>query len=175
MDELVPLVAVEDLPPDLQAQYEATTRPGLRDFIRLMAHSPDHFRRYNETYGALRFDNHLGPRVTELVRLATAQTTRCQVCMAGRHPSAIEEGLTEDIVAEIGSDQPTLMTPAEVVAVRFALKFATDHLAIDDADKAELREHFTPEQIVELGLLCVMCLVGRFSVLAGLEEPSCPT
>ena len=75
MDELVPLVAVEDLPADLRAQYEATSRPGLRDFIRLMAHAPDHFRRYNDTYGALRFDNHLGPRVTELVRLATAQTT----------------------------------------------------------------------------------------------------
>ena len=175
MDELVPLVAVEDLPADLRAQYEATSRPGLRDFLRLMAHAPDHFRRYNDTYGALRFDNHLGPRVTELVRLATAQTTRCPVCMAGRHPTATEAGLTEELVAEIGSEHPTLMTPAEVVAVRFALKFSTDHLAIDASDKAALREHFTPEQIVELGLLCVMCLVGRFSLLAGLEEPSCPT
>ncbi len=135
MDELVPLVAVEDLPEDLRAQYEATSRPGLRDFIRLMAHAPDHFRRYNDTYGALRFDNHLGPRVTELLRLATAQTTRCPVCMAGRHRTAIEAGLTEELVAEIGSDQPTLMTPAEVVAVRFALKFSTDHLAIDASDK----------------------------------------
>ena len=173
MDQLVPLVAVEDLPDDLRAQYEATSRPGLRDFIRIMAHAPDHFRRYNETYGALRFDNHLGARVTELVRLATAQTTRCPVCMAGRHRSAIEEGLTEELVAEIGSEQPALMTPAEAAAVRFALKFSTDHLSIDDADKAALREHFTPEQIVELALLCVMCLVGRFSYLAGLEEPSC--
>ena len=60
------------------------------------------------------------------------------------------------------------------VAVRFALKFSSDHLAIDASDKAALREHFTPEQIVEIGLLCVMCLVGRFSLLAGLEEPSCP-
>src|SRR5689334_13259791 len=139
MDEFVPLVAVEDLPPDLRAQYEATARPGLRDFIRLMAHAPDQFRRYNDTYSALRFDNHLGARVTELVRLATAQTTRCPVCMAGRHPDAIEAGLTEELVAEIGSDQPTLMTPAEVAAVRFALKFAADHLAIDAADKAALR------------------------------------
>ena len=69
-----------------------------------MAHTPDHFRRYNDTYGALRFNNHLGPRVTELVRLATAQTTRCPVCMAGRHPTAVEAGLTEELVAEIGSD-----------------------------------------------------------------------
>jgi hypothetical protein len=66
------------------------------------------------------------------------------------------------------------MTPAEQAAVGFALKFGTDHLAIDDRDRAALREHFTPEQIVELGLLCVMCLVGRFSALAGLEEASCP-
>ena len=174
MDEFVPLVDVEQLSADLRAQYEATERPGLRDFMRMMAHAPDHFRRYNETYAALRFDNHLGPRVTELVRLAVARTTRCPVCMAGRHPTAIEAGLTEELVAEIGSDQPALMTPDEAVAVRFATAFATDHLAIDAADKAELREHFTPEQIVELGLLCVMCLVGRFSLLAGLEEPSCP-
>src|SRR6478752_8733622 len=141
MEELVPLVAVEDLPADLRAQYEATARPGLRDFIRLMAHAPDHFRRYNDTYAALRFDNHLGPRVTELVRLATARTTRCPVCMAGRHPDAIAAGLTEELVAEIGSEQPALMTPAEIVAVRFARKFATDHLAIDAADKTALREH----------------------------------
>lgn len=174
MEELIPLVAVDDLPPDLRAQYDATTRPGLRDFVRLMAHAPDHFRRYNEVYGQLRFGNHLGPRVTELVRLATAQTTRCPVCMAGRHPTAIEAGLTEELVAEIGSDQPRLMSPAEAAAVTFALKFSTDHTTIDDADKAALREHFDPEQIVELGLLCVMCLVGRFSMLAGLEEPSCP-
>src|SRR3954464_10783007 len=118
MDELVPLVAVEDLPADLRAQYEATARPGLRAFLRLMAHAPDHFRRYNDTNGALRFDNHLGPRVTELVRLAAAQTTRCPVCMAGRHPQAIEAGLTEALVAEIGSDQPTMMTPPAGAAAR---------------------------------------------------------
>src|SRR5687768_5727459 len=99
MSELVPLFDVEDLPPDLREQFDATDRPGLRNFIRLMAHAPEPFRRYNEVYGQLRFTNHLGARLTELVRLATAQTTRCQVCMAGRHPSAIEAGLTEELVA----------------------------------------------------------------------------
>jgi AhpD family alkylhydroperoxidase len=170
--DLVPLVPLDALPDDLRAQWEATERTGLRDFIRLMAHAPDHFRRYTDVYGQLRFDNHLGPRVTELVRLAVAQTTRCQVCMAGRHPVAVAQGLTEELVGEIGApDQPHMM-PAEQVAVAFATKLATDHLSITEADKAQLRSHFNPEQIVELGLLCVMCLVGRFSMLAGLEEPS---
>jgi AhpD family alkylhydroperoxidase len=172
--DFVPLVPADDLPDDLRAQWEATERSGLRDFIRMMANAPDHFRRYNEVYGQLRFDNHLGPRVTELVRLAVAQTTRCQVCMAGRHPSAVAAGLTEELVGEIGAPDQPHMTPAEQVAVAFATRLATDHLTITDADKSLLRAHFNSEQIVELGLLSVMCLVGRFSMLAGLEEPSCP-
>jgi AhpD family alkylhydroperoxidase len=174
MTNFVPLVPVDELPDDLRAQWEATERSGLRDFIRMMANAPDHFRRYNEVYGRLRFENHLGPRVTELVRLAVAETTRCQVCMAGRHPSAVAAGLTEELVGEIGAPDQPHMTPAEQVAVAFATRLATDHLTITDADKSLLRAHFNSEQIVELGMLSVMCLVGRFSMLAGLEEPSCP-
>ena len=92
----------------------------------------------------------------------------------GRHPTAVEAGLTEEVVAEIGSEASTLMTPARSPQ-SIRPQVLHDHLAIDASDKAALREHFTPEQIVEIGLLCVMCLVGRFSMLAGLEEPSCPT
>ena len=174
MNDFLPLVDVDDLPDDLRAQWDATERPGLRDFIRMMAHAPDHFRRFNEVYGALRFDNHLGPRVTELVRLAVANTTRCQVCMAGRHASAIEAGMTEEMVAELGRDDQPSLTDAERVAVRFATKLATDHHSVTPEDTAELKAHFDPGQIVELGLLTIMCTVGRFSMLAGLEEPSCP-
>lgn len=172
--EFVPLVPTEDLPEDLREQWEATERPGLRDFIRVMAHAPDHFRRYNEVYGALRFDNHLGPRLTELVRIAVAQTTRCEVCMAGRHPSALAAGLTEELVAEIGESERREMTEAEHVAVGFATKLATDHLSVTEADKQALRRHFSPAQVVELSLLSVMCLVGRFSAVIGLEEQWCP-
>ncbi|MFN8027018.1 MAG: carboxymuconolactone decarboxylase family protein [Acidimicrobiia bacterium] len=173
--QFVPMVAVEDLPDDLRAQWEATERPGLRDFIRVMANAPEHFRRYNEVYGQLRFDNHLDPRLTELVRIAVAQTTRCQVCMAGRHPGAIEAGLTEELVDEIGESERRAMTEAEFAAVTYATKLATDHLSVTDDDKAELRRHFDPEQVVELSLLTVMCMVGRFSAVLGLEETWCPT
>ena len=103
MRELIPPVSPEQLPEDLRAQWEATPRPGLRSFIQVMAHAPDHFRRFNEVYGALRFDNHLDARLTELVRLAVARTTECQVCMAGRHPDAVAAGLTEELVDQLGS------------------------------------------------------------------------
>src|SRR6478752_4391229 len=135
MHEFVPLLDPDDLPPDLRAQYDATTRPGLRDFILMMGHAPDHFRRYNEAYAPLRFDNHLGPRLTEIVRLSVAQTTRCPVCMAGRVPAATEEGLTEDLIGQLASGSRTGFSAAEIAALDFSLKFATDHLSITDAER----------------------------------------
>jgi AhpD family alkylhydroperoxidase len=170
MHDFVPLADPDDLPADLRAQWDATTRPGLRDFIRLMAHAPDHFRRYNEANAPLRFDNHLGPRLTEFVRLSVAQTTRCPVCMAGRVPAATEAGLTEDLIGALASGDRTGFSPAEVAALDFSLKFATDHLSITDGERDALREHFTPTQIVEIALLATMCLVGRFSQIAGIQE-----
>lgn len=170
MPDFVPLVDPDDLPADLRAQWEATARPGLRDFIRVMGHAPDHFRRYNEAYGPLRFDNHLGPRLTEIVRLNVAQTTRCQVCVAGRVPAATEAGLTEDLIARLGTDDLTGFTDAESAAIVFTRKLATDHLSVTPHDRAAMRAHFSPTQIVEMGLLSAMCLVGRFSQVCGLEE-----
>ena len=170
MHDFVPLVDPDDLPADLRAQWDATTRPGLRDFIRVMGHAPDHFRRYNEAYLPLRFDNHLGPRLTEIVRLNVAQTTRCQVCVAGRVPAATEAGLDEDLIARLGADDLSGFTEAEVAAIRFTRLLATDHLAVTAADRDAVRAHFDPTQIVEMGLLAALCLVGRFSQICGLEE-----
>jgi AhpD family alkylhydroperoxidase len=96
-----------------------------------MANAPEFSRGFSELNGSLRANNHLGPRTTELVRLAVAQTTRCTVVHGGP-------------------------------------------LTRSDADKAALRQHFDPEQVVELALFSVLCMVGRFTMLVGLEEESCP-
>ena len=93
--------------------------------------------------------------------------------MAGRDAGAVAAGMTEEMVTEIGGER-ACMTETEQVAVDFCQKFATDHLSITDDDTARLREHFDPEQVVQLVLLTVFCLVGRFSMLAGLQERSCP-
>jgi alkylhydroperoxidase family enzyme len=77
------------------------------------------------------------------------------------------------MVIELVADDRPHLAPDEEAAVNFALKFASDHTAITEQEKKELQTHFTPEQIIELGLLCVMCMVGRFSMLAGIEAASC--
>jgi AhpD family alkylhydroperoxidase len=181
MPELVTAMTPDQLSPAMREQSdqaERAGRPGLAEFVRVMARAEPLFEAYNSAYLASRMENHLGARVTELVRLAIANTTRCQVCLAGRHPAAVAEGMDEALVASIplllegdGKDAP--LTPAERVAVRFALKFGTDHLSVDDRDSASLREHFDDRQIVELALLCTMSLMGRFSAMLGLDDLSC--
>jgi alkylhydroperoxidase family enzyme len=98
------------------------------------------------------------------------------VCLAGRHPAAVAEGMDEALVQAIpllAVQDQSGFTAAEGAAVRFALKFGTDHLSVDEADSKALREHFDDRQIVELALLCTMSLMGRFSAMLGLDEGSC--
>ena len=179
MPQLVTALDPQALSPKRRTQWEQAERagrPGLAQFTRVMANAEPLFEAYNTAYLASRMDNHLGARVTELVRLAIANTTECQVCLAGRHPAAVAEGMDEALVEAIprlaSGDQPDF-TPAEGAAVRFALKFGGDHLSVDESDKLALREHFDDRQIVELALLCTMSLMGRFSAMLGLDERSC--
>jgi AhpD family alkylhydroperoxidase len=170
MHDFVPLVEPDDLPADLRGQWERTTRGGSRDSIRLMANAPDHFRRYNDAYLGLRFDNHLGPRLTEILRLAVATNTRCPVCLAGRVRAATEAGVDEELIACIPGGDDERFSDAERVALAFTRKLVADHLTIDDTDRAAMRAHFTPAQILEISLLAILCSAGRIATVCGIED-----
>jgi alkylhydroperoxidase family enzyme len=164
--QLVERIDPDDLSPAMRQMWEATPRPGLREFVQVMAHAERFHAEFSALYAAVRFENHLGHRLTELVRITVANTTRCPVCMAGRLPAAVAEGMTEDLVCQVDDPAHGDFTTAERAALRFAAKFGTDHLSVSDADVADLRANFTAEQIVELGILCALCLgYGRFSAI----------
>jgi alkylhydroperoxidase family enzyme len=172
--DFVRLVDVDDLSPELRAMWDATPRAGLQQFVQVMANAERYHLQFSALYASVRFENHLGHKLTELVRLAVANTTECPVCMAGRLPAAIDEGMSEDLVGQLDDIDHGDFTDAERAALRFAHKFGTDHLSVDDDDKAALRRHFSDEQIVELGILCGLCLgYGRFSAICGLSDAAC--
>ena len=64
---------------------------------------------------------------------------------------ARREGLTEELARCVGDYESEQFTPAERVAIRYAELLAANHKAIDEELFAELGEHFTEEQILELG------------------------
>jgi AhpD family alkylhydroperoxidase len=114
---------------------------------------------------ALRTNGSLSPRLLELVRLRIAFFNQCRSCIAVRYQSAIDDGLDEDAVCSLERPaEADNLSEAERAALRFAELFATNHLAIDDAVYDELRQHFSEDQLVELGLHCAIALgVGRLS------------
>lgn len=60
------------------------------------------------------------------------------------------------------------------MAVRFAEKLATDFRSVDDAFRAELREHFTEAEFVELGMMIGQYLsFGRLLFMLGRHKAVC--
>jgi alkylhydroperoxidase family enzyme len=99
------------------------------------------------------------------VRLRIAFFNQCRSCIAVCYQSAIDDGVDEDAVCSLEkpSDAENL-SAAERSALRFAELFATNHLAIDDSVYEELREQFSEDELVEVGLHCAIALgVGRLS------------
>jgi len=119
-------------------------------------------------FGKVFKDNRKLPeRLVELVRLRIAFRNQCRPCMSMRYGSAVQDGLTEDLVCSLEHpDEPSDMSPPERAAVAFADKFASNHLSITVADRLALNEHFTPEQIAELALqIAVFTGFGRFGAV----------
>jgi AhpD family alkylhydroperoxidase len=113
----------------------------------------------------LREAGSLPARLVELVRLRIAFHNQCRSCMSVRYQRAIDDGLTEDMVCSLERPAEALgLTAADRSALRFADLFATDHLAIDEGIYDDLRQHFTEDQLVELGLHCAIAVgVGRLT------------
>ena len=81
---------------------------------------------------------------------------------------ARDQGVDEQLIATIPYYQEGNFTPRERAAIRYAELFALNHQALDDAFFAELHDHFTDPEILELAWYTSMCLaMGR--ILATLD------
>jgi alkylhydroperoxidase family enzyme len=111
-------------------------------------------------------------RLIELVRLRIAFHNQCRSCMAIRYATGRDDGLTEGLVCSLERPQEAEdLTDAERAALAYADLMATDHLAIDDALFARLREHFTEAQVVELGYNCALYVgFGRMAATWDVTE-----
>ncbi|MCA1644266.1 MAG: hypothetical protein LC797_01960 [Chloroflexi bacterium] len=96
--------------------------------------------------------------------------------MQARHPAAVAAGLTEDHIAHLADPELTDLSPREQTAVRFAYQFATDHESISPAQVVALSDHFSYQEIVELGMLCAQFVgFGRLVKVLGMEMGmTCP-
>jgi alkylhydroperoxidase family enzyme len=93
----------------------------------------------------------LGGRITELLRIRSAQLGECQPCSQSRKHDSISD---EDVACLIAPGHGGDLTEQERLAVEFLDLLSADHHAIDDETYRKLGEVFTSAQIVELGFAC---------------------
>lgn len=175
---LVNAVTKEDLSPymrkiadELYPQVDSAFKPHFERYLGLLGNVPEHAERFFPYYFGIWFENKLGPRLTELARLAIAQGTQCPLCLAVRYTPEVGE---EDVAAIPGVD-PANLTDEERTVVRFAAAFGDDHHAITEVHFDELKRFFNDEQITELLLWCAMALgLGRILKVTQIVDASCP-
>ncbi len=139
-------------------------------FTGLLAHRPELMATVLAHYGTFLTSGTLSVRLKELVRLVTADAIRCSsYCVNIRLATGLAAGVTEEDIAAARSLDASKLPADEIAALRYAGDFVRNPRALDD-NYAELKEHFSDEQIVELGIACATFMgFGNMVVAFGLE------
>jgi AhpD family alkylhydroperoxidase len=120
---------------------------------RVFAHSPDIAQAYLAFGAAARAHGVLPFRLVELVRIRVAFHNQCRLCMSLRYEDADGQSVDESLVCSLAQpEEASDLSPAEVVALDFADRMASDHLSVDDALFVRLHEHFDDSELMELCL-----------------------
>jgi AhpD family alkylhydroperoxidase len=92
----------------------------------------------------------------EMVRVLISTRHQCGYCSTVRSNVAKERGLTEEkAMAVLEFETSPLFSDREKAALRFAARFKSGDNGVDsDEAYADIKRHFTDEEIIELALLC---------------------
>lgn len=171
-------LTLENAPDDVKAMMEPW-KDGLiviggeekdGQFTGLLAHRPELMATVLNHYATFLTTGTLSTRLKELVRLVTADAIRCSsYCVNIRLATGLEAGVTEEDIAAARALDASRLPADEIAALRYAGDFVRHPRALDD-NYAELKEHFSDEQIVELGIACATFMgFGNMVVAFGLE------
>lgn len=80
--------------------------------------------------------------------------------------------MTDTLVAALCDyDKHPEFSPREQLALRFAERMALNHHSIDDTFFQDLRQEFTPAEIIELGMMTGLFIgYGRLLAVLDLEK-----
>jgi alkylhydroperoxidase family enzyme len=128
----------------------------------IMARNPVAGLGWVEFWSKLLYEGVLPHRLKEMVRVRISVAHRCGYCSTVR--SKIADLSDAEIAQVLSYPTSQTLTAKEKAALRFADLFKQGEQAIDsDGVYAELKRHFSDEEIIELGMMCAQTDgVGRF-------------
>jgi AhpD family alkylhydroperoxidase len=146
---------------------ESAQRTGAPDprVVSIMLRNPKAGAAWVEYWNKLLYHGVLPHKLKEMCRIKISVAHQCGYCSTVRSHVAKAEGLTEDLVTQLFDYESSKhFSEREKAALRYADAFKKGEHAIDsDEIFAELRKHFSDQEIIELGLFCAETDgVGKF-------------
>ena len=146
---------------------ESAQRTGAPDprVVSIMLRNPKAGAAWVEYWNKLLYHGLLPHKLKEMCRIKISVAHQCGYCSTVRSHVAKAEGLTEDLVTQLFDYESSKhFSEREKAALRYADAFKKGEHAIDsDEIFAQLHEHFSDEEIIELGLFCAETDgVGKF-------------
>lgn len=140
----------------------------------VLAHRSDFFERYFSFFYPAHEHGVLDTRIKEIARLQIARHNQCQACLNARYATAQEQGLDEQRISQLDlPENERELDEREQLAVEFADRLAFDLQRIDQAFVDRLMEHFSPAEILELGMMIGQYIgFGRLLVAMGIDVHS---
>jgi AhpD family alkylhydroperoxidase len=144
----------------LIASAERTGAPDPR-VVRIMTRSSAGLA-WVKCWNSVLYEGKLPHRLKEMCRIRISVAHRCGYCSTVRSKVARDEGLDEALVKDVLGARSRL-TPREKAALEYADLFKAGDDPVDsDELYDQLRQHFSEEEIIELGMLCAQTVgVGR--------------
>ncbi len=171
----LPLVPDEKLDDFFRERVERDRLEGRDPALNaVMAHNPEMFERYFSFFYPAHENGVLETRIKEIARIQIARLNNCQACMNARYATAQEQGLDETRIAQLDLPEADRdLNERERLAVEFADRLAYDHQRIDQPFVDRLLAHFTPPEILELGMMIGQYMgFGRLLVAMGISDHS---
>ncbi|CAB4881555.1 unannotated protein [freshwater metagenome] len=92
----------------------------------------------------------LDPITSEVVRLRCARYHDCRLCQSLRWENALDAGLDEQLARKVDGYETSDLDERLKVALRLTDRVIVDPSLVDEELRADLRAHFTDEQIAEI-------------------------
>ncbi len=132
--------------------------------VKVFAHRPPALQHIMGLLLDLAEEALLPKRYLEIALVAVSQLNECTYCVAHHAPRLIEQGLPPESVENILAEQVPHFDEVDTLVRDYAVQVTNKPQYMRDAIFADLRKHFSEEQIVELTLRTALCgFFNRFN------------
>ncbi len=164
----ISLVAPEAASDDVKEIYEKTLRGKPGNVQKALAHRPEMLKNFLAFYGTV--GRSLDRKLYEMIYLRVSLINGCRYCAQHHVAASKRVGLTADDWAALKAGDYTRFSDKEKTALAYAEKLTRSSRDVNDADFAELKNHFSEPEIVDIHMLTGLAnMTNRVTDPLGLE------